>query len=152
MFRWFEKYRISRNRRVDKVDLWIRETVVCLLEVVIPKDEPFYYDSAFSFLQYQDKELSSLDLLNNPIRLTLFLPDFPLAIDVVGAGGRANYLDSAKYISRKDWDSLQSGLSIKTERLALYQCPYLIIRDSDPVDVSSLRERVKALSDRTLRS
>ncbi|HYT45655.1 MAG TPA: hypothetical protein VEP90_25240, partial [Methylomirabilota bacterium] len=96
--------------------------------------------------------IDPIKLIHSPVRLTLFLPDFPLAIDVVGADGRPNYFDSKRYISRSGWDLLQSELSIKTEKLELYKCPYLIIRDYDPVDISSIRERVKALSDRGLRS
>lgn len=145
MIRYFEKLRIDRNRKRDKVDSWKNKVLSILFDQIIPTDEPFYYDSAFSFLQRDRK------VLDNPIRVCLFLPTFPLAIDIVGADGHPNYTESKPYITRGDWEELQSDLSMKAQAFGKYHCPYLIIRDVDPIDAYNLKDRVRSLTGRRLR-
>jgi hypothetical protein len=146
MLRYLEERRIARNRQRDGIDTWKQEVLHRLLSKVIPSDEPYHYDVAFSFLQ-KDRTL-----LTQPVRVTLFFPNYPLAVDLVGADGRLNYLESRHYIRKPDWDALQANVAMKAERLSLHRCPYLIIRDIDPIDAFSLRDRFKSHTGRRLRS
>lgn len=143
MFENLKKKITTENREKDGLLEWKMGILYEIVRSIIPVDEPYYYDSAFSFLQKED--------LLNPVRIDLFLPNFPLAIDIVGREGRPNFLEAQKYISREDWDLLQSNLSFKLERMSAYRCPYLVIRDHDPTDSYSLRDKLRSLTGRNLR-
>jgi hypothetical protein len=145
MLPYFEKRRIAQNRKRDGIDAWTQKVIKILLGL-IPADEPFYYDSVFSFLQRDRTDVTKV------IRVTLFFPNYPLAVDLVSTEGRANYLEARPYINRQDWEDLQANLAMKADKLSQHRCPYLLIRDIDPIDAYSLRDRVKALTGRRLRS
>jgi hypothetical protein len=147
MFNWIARRRIAKNRQRDGVDQWKEDVFRTLLKSVIPSSEPFYYDAAFSFLQSGDRSE-----LQHPVRITLFFPNYPLAIDIVGADGRSKYNEAQRYLTHSDWSNLQAEIANKAERLSRHRCPYLVINDYDPVDTSNLRDRVRSATGRNLRS
>lgn len=144
MFEFIERFLMRRRRDKAGIDRWRKDIIAALITHVIPDNVPFYYDTAFSFLQ---KERSKLD---QPIRVDLFFPNYPLAIDIVGKDGRANYNESESFITKSDWDAKQAELSIKHRRFTEVRCPYLIIRDFEPTDLDSLKEKVKSMAGRNL--
>lgn len=129
----------NKKRRLAKVALHRTEVISTLLEHVFPVDVPFYYDAAFSFLQPGLLDISS------PVRVDLFLPDYPLAIDVLGPESYSDYRDARKYISQQPWMNNQERLSLKRKKLLQYRCPYLIIWDYEATDPISLSEAVKTI-------
>lgn len=140
MLRYIRAWAIQKNRRQAGLDAWYQGTTERLLSSVISPLVPYYYDSAFSFLQ---RERGKVD---RPVRLRLFLPSYPLAIDLIGIEGRTNYAESADYIGRRDWEGLMADTSHKRLRLSAYDCPYWIIRDTDATDLDSLRYVFKSLT------
>ena len=145
MLRYLRDWKLKRNRRKDKVEEWEMEVIETILTKILPESEPFYYDSSFSFLQ------PSRYNVRNPIRVSIFLPTYPLAIDVIGAYGRKDFSESNKYITRDEWDTIQFELAWKSSRLLLHKCPYLVIRDTDPVDVINLKNSISNLTTKSLR-
>jgi hypothetical protein len=137
MLEYFNEWKRKKKRR--EVYKWKEGVIQTLIDLVRPKAPPFYLDSAFSFLQ--GDSLHPLD----PIRLTLFFPDYPLAIDVLGPELRPAYPEAAPYISHSRWQLEQERQAHKSLILDRYRCPYLVIRDTEPVDSSSLKERIKVL-------
>lgn len=129
----------NKKRKIEIVAKHRRKVITSLLEHVFPDEVPFYYDVAFSFLQP-----GLLDVIN-PIRVDLFLPDYPLAIDVLGPESYSDYRDARKYISQQSWLNNQEQLSLKRKKLLQYRCPYLIIWDYEAADPTSLSEAVKTI-------
>ncbi len=146
MCKLLRQWLIRRNRKRFGIDSWKQGIVDRLLNDVFPPHVPYYYDSAFSFLQ------RSRNFTRSAIRVTLFFPNYPLAIDVVGIDGRENYLEASPYISKDGWETLQADLALKRTELSKRRCPYLLITDTEPADVDTLRSNVKILTGTNLKS
>lgn len=137
MWERFREWKRQKKRR--EVCEWKKGVIRTLIDLVRPTAPPFYYDSAFSFLQGDTLQP------DDPVRVTLFFPDYPLAIDVLGPELRPSYPEAAPYISRERWQLEQERQAHKTLTFDKYRCPYLTIRDTEPTDPSSLKERIRVL-------
>ena len=136
-----------RSRRRAHLDQQKQETLHTLLESIIPSGVPYQYDVVPSFLQENPSDL------RHPIRLTLLLPDVPLAIDLLGQESAETYPEARRYCSFDMWRRNRSGLAFKTLRLREYFCPYLILRlDQDPLDLYSIRENIRRITGNEIRS
>jgi hypothetical protein len=132
----------QRKRKREKLEKWRLEVVHRLIFDVLPAATPYQYDTALSFLQSSSFPINLAD----PVRITLFLPEYPLAIDLLAADDRPDFELAQRYLSQKEWTHRQERLSRKIHDLEEYRCPYLVIRDNEPVDTHSLKERVRSVS------
>jgi hypothetical protein len=131
----------QRKRERETVEKWRLEVVHRLIFDVFPPATPYQYDPALSFLQ------SGFPInLADPVRVTLFLPEYPLALDLLGSDDRPDFAVAHRYYSHTEWSRRQERFSRKIHDLAEYRCPYLVIRDNEPVDIHSLKERVRSVS------
>lgn len=129
------KYTIPRKRTKWAVD--IAKTIV----TDIFPNEAWHYNVSPSFMQLDDLDL------NNPVSISIMLPDIPLAIDILWEKYDADYRNAKHYIGRQEWEVEQKKLSRKINRLAGVQrpCPYIIIREYQPTDVDSLKKQIRSV-------
>ncbi len=128
---------LSRLPARRRVQAWQAGVVTTLVTEVFPKS-PYQYDAALSFLQ---EKLDPKD----PVRLTLFFPDYPLAIDLIGPDLAPDYREARPYQEEEQWREALARLAWKRSRLDRYRCPYLLLRSTEPLDPVNLRERVRSL-------
>lgn len=122
---------------LDAPTLWRRQVLERLVSDVFAAS-PYYHDAAFSFLQETFDPVA-------PLRIDLFYPDYPLAIDVLPLSDSVDFREAAPYTTKAAWDIRQQQLALKRERLEARRCPYWAIRHYDAVDTPNLKERVRVL-------
>jgi hypothetical protein len=132
LFAWRRATPAAPDPRVQR-----DQVLETLVREVFPKS-PYYYDAAFSFLQARFQP-------QNPVRLDLFFPDYPLAVDILGPDLSLDYREAAPYLNPEHWRDAQARWAAKSQELARRSCPYLVIRHYEPVDPLHLRERVRVL-------
>lgn len=110
-----------------------------LVSEVISDETPYQYDAALSFLQPDPFDP------RHPVRISLFLPDVPLAIDLLGMEAWPHYAEAAPYIAFGRWAELQVEIATKRRIFSRYSCTYLPIYQGEPCDASSLKERMREI-------
>jgi hypothetical protein len=126
--------------RAAAVRQQIDRCVVNLLREVFPERTPFQYDTALSFLQ--PSAAAPLDPAD-PVRLTLFFPRLPLAIDVLGPEAHREWEEARDWTTRDAWERLQERRAQTEQLLSRYRVPYLLLTTHDPLDPANLRQRVR---------
>ena len=127
----------TRRRHLRRIAVWRKTVIERLVKDVFAPDLPYYYDTAFSFVQPEKFDTDS------PIRFSLFYPDYPVAIDVLGPESYSDYRQACWYLSKSDWDRDQKHLALKRNRLLEYKCPYLMVWDYEATSIPSLSESVR---------
>lgn len=115
-----------------------------LLQFALPPHTPYQYDPALSFLQPPGRPLGQA------VRVTLFLPELPLAVDLLGPEADPRFDRVWLFLGRPAWERVQADLAWKRRQLERYRCPYLVLTPNDPVDLTFLAERVRLLAGRAL--
>jgi hypothetical protein len=138
MFRWFNEW--IRARRLAPVRAWRCRVAETLVADVFAPGTPFQYETALSFLQPETFVAA------DPIRVALFLPEWPLAIDLLGPDTSNSFATAAPFIERPRWEIEQERLALKQRVFAQYNCPYLQLWNDEAVDPFSLAERIKNLT------
>lgn len=141
----------AREAARREAAVWRLSVVETLVSDVLQPGVPYVYDAVFSWLQTDPSVLPlPRGATDAPaFRLTLFLPEVPLALDVLGPEYSERYEDAASYVdSRAEWEALQHQFQERRARLQQVGCPYLFIRYSDPVAAPILKERIRLLTDR----
>lgn len=129
---------LRKKKREEERD-WRALAINTLILAVLPKGTPYYYDTAFSFLQ---KNVVHLD---DSIRVDLFIPDLDLFIDMILPSQDTDYRTARPYISRKDWEVVRERLAAKCSTLEKYYCRHLLIYHFESIDPHSLKERIRHL-------
>jgi hypothetical protein len=138
---WKDRLAEPRRRRArEATETWRLGVLQTLISEVLEPDEPWQQGTALSFLQSPPVRLT------HAVRVDLFLPEIPLAIDVLGPEARGHYRDAQGHLTLFQWQELMEELAWKRQRLARYRCPYLTVDDDEAVDSASLRERIRTLT------
>ena len=146
LLRWLPAVRRAFRRReiaLQRARLreQIHRTVVNLLREVFPERTPFQYDTALSFLQpaTADAPLDPAD----PVRVTLFFPKLPLALDIVGPDRHPDWAEAREWTDREAWQRDQERRARVEQLLSRYRIPYLVLTTHEPLDPVNLRQRVR---------
>jgi hypothetical protein len=130
-----------RQRARRRIAVWHQTVLETFVRDVFRPDVPFVLDAAFSWLFDRRTELST------PRRLDLFLPEVPLAIDILGPEYAETWPDAEEYVEREEWEALQAAQARRRQIMKHHRCPYLEVRHGELVNVSSLKERISILSE-----
>lgn len=130
----------AARRRREETRVWKSTVLQTLLTEVVDPEIPYVRDALFSWL------ITGEDGPKHLRRLDLFLPEVPLAVDVLGPEYSEDWELARPFVpDRKVWEALQEDLTLRRQRMQGYGCPYLEIRHSEAVSAAALHERTRRL-------
>ena len=133
--------RPSNRRRLLE---WKDSILRIVIDILGLYNTPYYYQSAFSFLQPK-----SIDL-KNPTTIDLFIPDWRLFIDVIGQDYDTDWNTAKFFVSRNTWQSNLDSIILKRNHIETYRRPYLTITHHQSNSPTYVADQLSRLSGRNL--